>query len=142
MTDEQASVGEAREAAARRKRIIIIAGLFLFGLITGIYTGTQDVDRALFSSEGHWPPALSVTICISYIVALIGGSLLLRSSMDELQRHSEYMAISFAGGSYLLVYPLWFVLWKGDFVREPVHWAIFILFVVIWTAAKLFYRFR
>jgi hypothetical protein len=33
-------------------------------------------------------------------------------------------------------------MWKGGFVPEPIHWALFVAFWVALVGAALYYRFR
>lgn len=133
--------GERRERAARRVRYGIKGALFVTGLAVGVYVGKMLVGGD-FDFAAPWPPAAAVAIAAIYLVAIVAGSLLISRSLDELERSRTYRAAAAAGNVYLVVYPIWFALWKGGFVPEPVHWALFILFWLSLALATLWYRFR
>jgi len=139
--DVPLGVGERRERSARRVRHGIKAALFVTGLAVGIYVGGALIGGD-FDFAAPWPPAAALAIAAVYLVAMIAGGLLISRSLDELERSRTYRAAAAAGNVYLLVYPTWFALWKGGFVPEPVHWALFILFWLSLALATLWYRFR
>lgn len=133
--------GERREADARRRRFLVLGCLFAAGLFSGFYIGHTD-PASLFDAEARWSPLVSLVLTGIFLAAMIGGSLALRGSMDELQRQTQYKAVSLAGAVYMLVYPSWFMLWKGGFVAEPAHGPLFILFWLSLATASVWYRFR
>ena len=134
--------GERREAARRRKRWMIVAALALVGVVPGFYMGYQDGAALARSEPLAWPPAVAAALAGVYLLAVIGGGLLMSKVMDEVERQRGYKAVSFAGAALMVVYPTWFLLWKGGFVPEPVHWMLFVLFWLSLALASLWYRFR
>lgn len=134
--------GERRDSARRRTRLLIIAALAVAGFIPGLYLGYNDGAALAESRTAVWSPTLSLGLAILYLVAVIGGGLLLRNVTDEVERLNGYKAASFAGMALMVVYPVWYVLWRGGFVPEPVHWMLFLLFWLSLALASLFYRFR
>ncbi|HYJ81925.1 MAG TPA: hypothetical protein VEW26_03655 [Allosphingosinicella sp.] len=134
--------GERRDSARRRARWLIVGGLALVGMAPGFYIGFQHGAAAAQSRAFIWSPALSMAMAALYLVAVIGGGTLLNRVTDELEKAQGYKAASFAGLALMIVYPTWFLLWKGGFVPEPVHWMLFILFWASLALATLFYRFR
>jgi hypothetical protein len=133
--------GERRERGARRTRFAVKAGLFATGLFTGLYVGGNFVGRG-FDFSGPWSPLAAAVIAAVYLAAMGVGSLLMSRQMDELERFRGYKAAAAAAAAYVLVYPVWFALWKGGFVPEPVHWMLFLLFWLSLALATLWYRFR
>ena len=91
---------------------------------------------------GAWPPAMALALAALYVIALAGGSLLLKDVMDEHERQRSYKAASFASALLVCIYPLWFLLWKGGFVAEPIHWVIYVVFMAGLGLAMIWYRFR
>jgi hypothetical protein len=134
--------GERRDSARRRKRWLIIAALGVAGFVPGLYLGYDDGAALIESRSGVWPPALVVGLALLYLVAVVGGGLLLRGVTDEVERQNGYKAASFAGMALMLVYPIWFLLWRGGFVPEPIHWVLFVTFWLSLALASLWYRFR
>ena len=143
MSDMASGEGERREAARQRRRWTILAALFAAGLVTGFYMGFKDAG-AMFGGEGAgaWSPAMALALTALYLIALAGGTLLLKDVMDEHERQRSYKAASFASTLLVCLYPPWFLLWKGGFVAEPVHWLIYLVFMAGLGLAMLFYRFR
>lgn len=134
--------GERREAARRRKRWWIVAALCAIGFVPGLYVGMQHGAAAAESQPLVWSPTMAALLAGLHLVAVAGGGILMNSVMDEVERQRSYKAVSFAGAALMVVYPTWFLLWKGGFVAEPVHWMLFVLFWASLALASLWYRFR
>lgn len=132
--------GERQERALRRRKTGIKAALFAVGLCSGVYIGSVTAANG-FDLAAPWSPAAALAIAASYLLAMGIGSRLLARTLDEMERHRQYRAGAVAGAVYVIVYPVWFMLWKGGFAVEPIHWAIFILFWFSLAAASLGYAF-
>lgn len=124
------------------RQLKIIKGLlFGVGLACGAYSGWYVAANGLdFNSP--WPPELAAAIASLYLLAMLIGSIALSKVMDEVEKGRAYKASAFAGSIYLIVYPVWFLMWKGGFVAEPLHWALFLLFWASLASATAYYRFR
>jgi hypothetical protein len=140
--DAEKGEGEARERARLRRRHAIMAALLIPGFMIGVYVGKTDQGAFINGSGGVLWPALSIALAILYLAALVGGAFLLSSSIDEHEKYNSYKAVSAAGGFYVVAYPVWFLLWKGGFVVEPVHWILFIGFWLSLAVSSLYYRFN
>lgn len=138
---ETTGEGEAREQARLRKRYAVIALLLGAGFLIGVYVGKTEKDAFINGGGALWP-ALALALSVIYFIAIVGGSALLKGGIDEHERHSSYKAISAAGGAYVVVYPIWFLLWRGGWAVEPIHWLLFIGFWIILAISNLYYRFR
>jgi hypothetical protein len=134
--------GERLDSARRRRRWLLVGGLALVGILPGFYLGYREGAAAAGSQPLVWSPFLAALLAGLYLVAVVGGGLLLNKVTDEVERQNGYRAASFAGLALMLVYPVWFLLWKGGFAAEPVHWILFALFWLSLALASLFYRFR
>ncbi len=141
MTEQNLGEGERREQAQGRYRRNILSAVFVVGMLTGGYFGYELATNDFTLTE-RWPPVAAIVTIIFYLTAMLGGSLALARHMDELEKENNYKAAAFAGTVYILVYPVWFLLWKGGFVTEPIHWALFVLFWFAMAGAYLYYRFR
>lgn len=133
--------GELRDAARRRKKWLIVAALAAIGIGPGFYIGFQHGAALAQNRAVVWPPAVAAALAILYLVAMIGGGLLLRRFTDEVERQQSYRAGSVAAAALMIVYPTWYLLWKGGFVVEPIHWVLFILFWLSLALATIWYRF-
>ena len=134
--------GERREAQRRRRKWLIVGAIAAAGLVPGFYMGYQDGAAMALSRPSPWSPTFAAAMAALYLLAVVGGGLLLGRVTDELERQRSYKAVSFAGTALMLVYPTWFLLWRGGFVPEPVHWVMFVLFWLSLALASLWYRFR
>ena len=133
--------GEELERTQRRRRRVIIGTLFVLGMISGAYMG-YTVAHDDFGFSAPWSPTACLILAAMYLAAMTFGSYALSKHMDEVERQVQYKAAAAAGALYATVYPLWFLLWKGGFVAEPIHWALFLLFWLALAASTIFYRFR
>lgn len=133
--------GEEMERASRKKRSAIVGILFVLGLVTGAYGGYK-MAVSDFDLSQPWSPTVCLVLAGLYVAAMIFGSIALEKHMDEVERQIHYKAAAAAGGVYAIVYPTWFLLWKGGFVAEPIHWALFVLFWVALATSTLYYRYR
>ena len=133
--------GEALERAARRKRIFIITALAAMSFVPGFYLGYTENDELLLASD-KWPPALALGLAGFYLGAVIAGAALMRRQTDEVALSHQYKATALAGSMFVIVYPLWYILWKGGFVIEPMHGVIYVLFLLTALGGMLYYRFR
>lgn len=134
--------GERRDAARRRKKWLIVAALAVAGAVPGFYVGVQYGQAAAESRPVVWSPTFALVFAALYLTAVIGGGLLLGRYVDEVERQRSYQAVSFAGLALMVVYPTWFLLWKGGFVPEPIHWVLFVVFWLSLALASLWYRLR
>lgn len=133
--------GERRELGRDRYTKIVKGVLFGVGLCCGAAVGYYIASND-FDLTAQWPPELAAGIAVLYLLAMLAGSVALSRSMDEVEKARQYKAVAFAGAVYLIVYPLWFVLWKGGFAIEPIHWALFAGFWLSLVGAAAYYRTR
>jgi hypothetical protein len=133
--------GERAEATRRRKKYAVLSVLFAAGLFTGLYVGRSG-PHSLLDRQASWDPAVSLALAAIFVVAVVGGSIALHGGTDEVQRQAQYKAVTVAGGVYMLLYPAWFMLWKGGHVPEPHHAVLFVAFWLSLAGASLWYRLR
>ncbi len=141
MTRGERGIGETAERA-RLKRLLLILGLCgLVGFVPGFFIGYTD-HESLFDESTDWPAWLSIGLPVLLIGTAVIGGLRAQRHYDELQRLILYKTVSFAAAAYFFSYPAWFFLWKGGFLPEPMHGALFGIFYVAFIAGFLFNRFR
>ena len=143
MVEGASGAGEAEEKRKRRFKIAVFGTLFAFGLVSGFFIGhSAEGYEELFGPNPVMPPAVAIGLCIAFALAIAVGALLMKKNMDELERLNRYKAASLAGTSYLCTYIVWFFLWKGGVVPEPMHVVLFLVFLVSMFAGMAIYRFR
>lgn len=138
---EPGTSGEALERGRRRRKLAIMAVVFLLAFPAGFMVGFTEADDLLVMND-RWPPALALGLSLSYLFLVIGGAIALSRQVDEVERAIKYKAVSAAATAYVIVYPIWFFWWKGGFVPEPMHLALYAGFLIVFLLASLFYRFR
>jgi hypothetical protein len=135
------SEGERLERGRRRRKYAIFALLFALAFPVGFAVGFTEADDLLVMDD-RWPPALAAGLSLAYLGLVIGGAIALNRQVDEVERMTKYKAVTAAATFYVIVYPIWFLWWKGGFVPEPMHVALYVGFMIAFLIASLFYRFR
>ncbi|HYD14374.1 MAG TPA: hypothetical protein VEC11_16130 [Allosphingosinicella sp.] len=138
---EGAASGEVLERNRRRRKFWIIGTLFVAGFVGGFTAGFTQADD-LLDPNHFWPPALAISLAAAFLVVVIVGAIFYGRHLDEFEKAAKQKSVVAAAGAYVLVYPVWLLLWKGGLVREPMHFVIFIGFVAVMGLAKLFHRVR
>ena len=134
--------GERAERQRRAHKAWTMAAIAAVGMVAGFAMGWREADNLFSGASEGWPPAMAIAIAASYLLAItIGGALLARQT-DEVELMGQYKAVAAVALSYVVTYPVWFVLWMGNLAPEPMHAALFALFWLTLGATFLFYRFR
>ena len=141
VTEPGRGKGEALERANRRRKFMIVGGLAVAGFFPGFYLGYTENDELLQVGD-KWPPEIALILAAVYLVAVLTGAVLLKRQTDEVQLAQQTRGTALAGSMFVLVYPLWYILWKGGFVPEPMHAVIYVLFLLTALGGMLYYRFR
>jgi hypothetical protein len=133
--------GEAAERG-RLKRLALILGLCgLIGFVPGFFIGYTD-HESLFDESTDWPAWLSIGMVVLLVGTSVIGGLRAQRHYDEHQRTIIYKTISFAAAAYFFSYPTWFFLWKGNFLPEPMHGALFGIFYFAFIIGYIYNRLR
>ena len=138
-----ASIGEGEQLhhARSRRHVTVKGGLFAIGMASGAYLGFM-LARSDLDLSAPWPKAIAIGLAAVYLLALAVGSVLLNRTIDEVERARTYKAVTVAGSAYMIVYPVWFLLWKAELAVEPIHWLLFVSFWLLLIGSSIFYRFR
>jgi hypothetical protein len=135
--------GERAERSRRQRRWALFGSLFLLGVASGVYVGHSGGDfEALIGPDPIMPAGAAIAISAALLIAVAIGSLLLRRNMDEHEKLTHYKAASIGANAFLLVYMVWFNLWKGGIVPEPAHLVLFLVFLASMGIGLVYYRFR
>ena len=133
--------GEALERSRRRRKYWIIGVLAGIGFVAGFTAGFTQPHR-LFDPSLSWSPELTLSLAVAWLVAVIGGGLLYARHTDEVEMANGYKAVAVGAVAYVVLYPVWLLLWKGGVLPEPMHFVIFLAFMAVTMVASLFYRVR
>lgn len=138
---QAADSGEALERNRRRRKYWIVGILAGIGFVAGFVTGFTQPET-LFDPTRAWPPELTIMLAVAWLVAVIGGGLLYARHTDEFELAWSYKAVAVGAAAYILLYPVWLLLWKGGVAPEPMHFVLFLGFMAVTMIASLFYRVR
>ncbi len=131
--DPAPGIGEAREKmqSGRSKRTLwILAGI---GMVVGFFSAMLEGDGEGFLNG--IPAAWAIASAAIFIAAISIGSWFYYRQMDEVARYTNLWAAAVTVNLYLIAYPIWYVLWRGELVREPSHEVIFLFVYVAYVAA-------
>lgn len=129
--------GERAERARRRRFSLIVAGLLIVGGMMGAVL-TALGPRG----PGMLPPGWAIAAAGLLIVAIPLGSWLFFRDIDEVELRANLEASAWGVNFYALVYPVWYILWKGGLVIEPIHEILFVATLIVLTAAYLWKKAR
>ena len=145
------SSGEPMTKREKLNRNIII-GLGLLGGIMGAMLSSSSIGNmpdngpgslsAIFSS-GPIPltvviPFVFVWVVIMPVVAWFWHT----RAIDEQEASAYRDGGYYAAYAFLILAPLWWVLWRGGFVPEPDGVAIYLIFSLIWSAIWFWKKYR
>ena len=131
-------VGERREAARMRQIWLLYAaiGIVVFMAMRLIQRPLYDADTTALS------PAVALGVAATYLVVTVVGSLIYFRRIDELARYNNYWSNTVGTYTVVCAYPAWYLLWRGGFVGEPSHEAMFIILCLTVSAAYLWRKAR
>lgn len=130
----------------------IIVGLGLLGGVMGLVLSTSSIGdadgngpgslSAIFSS-GPLPltvvlPFVFIWVVIMPIVAWFWHT----RAIDEQEANAYRDGGYYAAYAFLILAPLWWVLWRGGFLPEPDGVAIYLIFSLIWSAVWFWKKYR
>lgn len=141
MRDENLDVGEAAELqqTMRTKRVLALCGIS--GFVAGLAFAWGELGDGAFLS-GTIPAWLAVAIALSYVVAMTWGSIAFKRSADEHEMQINIWGSAIGASALLLIYPPWWVLWRGGLIGEPVHEILFATLFIVAIGAYLWKKFR
>ena len=138
MTDEDIGVRAERERQRRWWRTFV--PVVLSGFVAGFAFALADRGERFLA--GEIPPLLAVLIAGSYLVTMIWGTWAYKRVADELELQNNLWGTAVGGSVLLLVYPPWWILWRGGLVGEPMHGALFLLLFGSAILAYLWKKYR
>ncbi len=133
--------GERAERARWRRVLTILAVCAAVGFAPGFFIGYTDAE-SLFDESTDWPAWLAVGMTALLLGTAIVGGWMAQRHYDEHQRLILYKTMNFAAAGYFFSYPAWFFLWKGGFLPEPMHGAMFGIFYACFIIGFIYNRWR
>lgn len=131
-------VGERREAARMRQIWLLYAAI---GIV--VFMAMRLIQRPLYHPDtAALSPGVALGVAAAYLIVTVVGSLLYFRRIDELARHNNYWSNTVGTYAIVCAYPAWYLLWRGGFVGEPSHEAMFIILCLTISAAYLWRKAR
>jgi len=110
--------------------------------MTGVYVAAAALivmGTWLFKRDGgQIAPSWAVTLSLLYAAILIVGGWLTDRQSDEVEWQYGLFATSFAARFYMLAFPVWYFLAKGQLAPEPDQLLLFVGFVVMGAVGYTF----
>lgn len=138
---EETGPGEALERRQRNRQALILSLLMLAGGITGLVLSLTEADGAAML-QGAIPAGIAVALTVFWFVSVIGGSLWYKRHIDEIEQAAQLWGIAVAGSVVLVLYPAWYLLWRGQLVPEPNGHIMFGLLYAMMIGAYFWKKFR
>lgn len=133
--------GEALERRQRNRQSLILSLLMVAGGITGlVFALTQQDGAALY--QGTIPAWIAIALVALWLVSVVGGSFWLKRHIDEIEQAAQLWGIAAAGTVVTVLYPIWYLLWRGQMIAEPNAHIMFGTLYVVMVAAYLWKKFR
>jgi hypothetical protein len=133
--------GETLERRQKNRQTLILALLMAAGGVTGFFLATNQQDGMGFH-RGVLPAKIAIGLAALWLVSIVGGSIWLNRHIDEIERAAQIWGIAMAGTIVVILYPVWYLLWRGQIVPEPSGHIMFGALYVAMIAAYLWKKFR
>jgi hypothetical protein len=139
MPETRDKSGEAFERRQRRGWYKALGASIVAGLATGLGYSLAVKDDFF---GGRLPPWFAIGVAALYLAMMVAGTVAVRRTTDELERHNNLWGLGMGASAVMLIYPPWWMLWRGGLVGEPSHTALFLLLVAISTFFYLWKKYR
>lgn len=141
-TMAEPGIGERAERNRRRRYWTIIGALVASGFVMGLGTSLIETSDPGGYLIGEIPPGWAIA-CVAIFLGAVGfGSWRYFRIVDEVDRDDNRWAGFFAANALMVAYPVWYLLWRGGLVVEPIHETLFTGFWVTVCLAYLYRKFR
>jgi hypothetical protein len=133
--------GESLERRRRGRQTLILALLMMAGGATAwVLMDVQQDGADLFRSP--IPARVAIALALLWLISIIGGSLWYKRNIDEIEVAQQLWSIAAAGSIVLILYPAWYLLWRGQMLPEPNGHIMFGALYAVMIAAYLWKKFR
>jgi hypothetical protein len=134
------SGAEEAERQKRRKWWTMLGVSGLAGAGTGL--GFVVAAKGDGFMSGPIPAWLAIAFAALYVATMIVGTIAMKRMTDEVEIHNNLWGMAIGGSAVLLVYPPWWMLWRGEVAPEPGHEALFLLLFASAILAYLWKKYR
>ncbi len=136
--DRQPGRGELAERARHRRFWTTMGALMLVGGVVGAILSIATKGDL----SADLPTAWAVVAALVYGVGVTAGSWHLFRTVDEVEIRDNLVAGAIGVYFYSLVYPVWYFLWKGGLLGEPIQEVVFLGTMAVMMLAYLWKKVR
>jgi hypothetical protein len=135
---ELKGAGERAEHARSRTFWTVLA---VCGALGGIVGGAMVIGTGN-RIGGDMTAGWAIAAALLYGVGVVAASWYFFRIIDEVELRDNLIAATVAVYFYTIVYPVWYLLWKGGLIVEPIHEAIFFATLIAMTIAYFWKKLR
>ncbi|RYE36206.1 MAG: hypothetical protein EOP21_15045 [Hyphomicrobiales bacterium] len=74
---------------------------------------------------------MAIAAAALFAIAIPLGSWYFLRDVDEVEQRTNMVASIWRLNAYVMLYPAWYILWKGQLVPEPDHEILFITTMIV-----------
>lgn len=143
---EATMLGEGERAERQRRRRFwgAIGATALFGMPIGYFLGRAAARNRGSMSEAFasLPPAFTVGLLALSVAGFLWACWYFLKSVDEVEVADNLWASTAGFYFYMILFPVWWVLWKARIAVEPMDWIILAASLGFGTIVYLFRKWR
>lgn len=127
----------------RARTILWVSGAL--GGVIGLLLVTSDIASGGPSASplsGPIPAWVAIAIAAPFVTILPWLSWQWKRSIDEHERISAFIAAEVAAFAYMIVLPVWWLLWRGGLLGAPDQIAVYMGFILLYTAVWLYRKYN
>ncbi len=139
MTEGSSSEGALRYKRDQRRRSLTFAAAMVIAAFAGLSLGYA---RDLAGDAGGLDATLAIVLALLFVAAMVAANWIYLRNADELTWANNVRASFWAFMIFVILYPVWLILWSGGLVREPSAETLYLVTIFSAGALYLWERFR
>ncbi len=143
---EPTMLGEGERAERRRRRRFwgAIGATAVLGMPLGFFLGRSAGRNQGSMAEAFTglPPSVIFGLLALSVIGFLWGCWYFLKSVDEVEIVDNLWASTAGFYLYMILFPVWWMLWQAKIVSEPSDWLILFLSLGFGTAIYLFRKWR
>lgn len=133
--------GEKMERDRRQRRAVVLCVLMAAGGACGLALAIAEPKGAGIL-QGAIPAWAAIALAAAWLVSVIGGSIWYKKHADEIDLAAQIWGQAVGGATIILLYPVWYLLWRAALVPAPDANVVFVGLYVVMACAYLWKKFR
>jgi hypothetical protein len=133
--------GEKMERAKNQRRAFVLCVLMAAGGACGLALAIAE-PKGGGMLQGVIPAWAAVALAAAWLISVLGGSLWYKKHADEIDLAAQIWGQAVGGAAIVLLYPVWYLLWRAQLVPAPDANVVFVALYVVMVGAYLWKKFR